>query len=119
MFSRQKYQLRISSGCHYQNGKTIKKSYTKEFVASFRDSLSPTPERWELRLPMAGTIDSLCLYFHEPIDYLLLLNSFRFVDANGMRIIGQLALGKEECSISFKPQENGNQETTAFRSNPC
>ncbi|MFI5152533.1 MAG: hypothetical protein ACHQET_04320 [Chitinophagales bacterium] len=105
LVSGRKYQLIVSAGWPDQNGNPLQKSYTKEFVASFRDSLSPAPDRWELRLPMAGTIDSLCLYFHEPIDYLLLLNSFRFVDANGMRIFGQLALGKEECSMYFTPQE--------------
>ena len=100
-----KYQLVISATWPDQEGNVLGKSYAKSFYASNRDSLCPRPDRWTLRLPISGGMDSLGIFFHEPIDYFLLLNSFRFLDASGKLIDGNITVGPTESSLFFAPIE--------------
>jgi hypothetical protein len=98
-----KYQLVIRKGLRDASGTSSYHNYHKNFVAGFRDSLSPDPAHWTLEVPAAGNNQPLKIYLHEHLDFILLINTIRIVDSYENVLPGTMEVSNEETILSFIP----------------
>ncbi len=99
------YSIVISGKWKGKNGGELGQSFSKEFTASSRDSISPHPDSWMLDIPKAGTNAALTIDFLEALDFSLLANVFTIKKAAGQAIQGTWEIGIEEKSIQFIPKD--------------
>ncbi len=97
------YQLVIREGWRDAGGVSLPFTYSKEFVVSVRDSLSPGTERWTVYTPLSKGGEALKIDLHEPLDYVLLKNAIRIADDKGNSIKGVIETMDKETIISFIP----------------
>lgn len=97
------YKLIISSEWPDEQGASLTRTYTKSFVATVRDTLSPQPADWKLTVPKKGTMQTLAVDFGEPLDYQLLQNTLRVLDSRGSQVNGFIKLADGEKKYSFIP----------------
>ncbi|MPR36224.1 hypothetical protein GBK04_23480 [Cytophagaceae bacterium SJW1-29] len=100
-----RYRIEISSQWKDQQGTPLPQLYTKSFVTSRRDSLSPVPAKWALVPPLGSTTQPLKVDFKESLDHSLITESLRVQDENGQMIRGTWQVGEEEKTAYFKPSE--------------
>lgn len=98
------YKLVIDNDWKDAQGLTLKQPYTKKFIVSERDGVVPQPEKWMIDLPPAETIQPLRLYFGEPLDYFLLLETIEVADEKGDLIKGNISLINKEKGLEFTPK---------------
>lgn len=99
------YTLVISSEWKSAGGLPLKQSYQKNFNVGAWDSIISQPERWKLQLPAAKTNQAVCIQFNEPLDYFLLQETIRIVDANGKPIVGNIKVINKETGFEFTPDK--------------
>ncbi|HYJ37847.1 MAG TPA: hypothetical protein VEV87_04490 [Chitinophagaceae bacterium] len=99
----EKYKLMISAGWPDQQGASLVKAYTKNIVATIRDTSTPSPNNWNLKLPRAGTLQAFELDLLEPHDYFLLQNTIRLFDSHGNLVNGTPLITDGEKKYSFIP----------------
>ena len=97
------YQLVVKDEWRDADGLPLATSYHKEFLVGLRDSLSPNPVRWTIHEPKPGDSQPLKIDLHESLDYVLLKNAIRIVDAKGTVINGTIIPGAEETELYFTP----------------
>ena len=101
----QRYQLVVSAHWPDQQGAKLRKAFTKSFVTVQRDSLSPQPDRWQIKSPPAGQIQPLEVAFGEPLDYSLLIETLHVLGEGGKTVAGNWQIGPEEKTAQFKPAQ--------------
>ena len=99
----EQYKLMISAEWPDKEGTLLMQAYTKNFVASVRDTVSPSPEMWKLIVPKNGTTQPLEVDLGEPLDYVLLLNTIWLIDSNGNIVDGSAHIDNEEMKYRFTP----------------
>jgi len=97
------YQLIISKECEDIHGVQLKQSYIKNIKVVSRDSLSPTPETWQVKSPAAGTRNALELKFNESLVYTLIQESIEINNPEKKTIEGELKIMAKETGVSFIP----------------
>jgi len=97
------YTLRVSNQWLDEQGAFLKQTYTKEFMVTGRDILSPKVERWTLSHPKQGTVQPLEVNMREALDYILLQNTLQVVDNKGNLIDGSFQVSKKENGVLFMP----------------
>ncbi|RRA97973.1 Ig-like domain-containing protein [Larkinella rosea] len=100
------YQLVVSALWPDQQGAKLAKAFTKAFVTIPRDSLSPNPNRWQIKPPAADGNQPLDITFGEPLDYSLLTETLHVIGNDGKPITGKWHIGDEEKTARFKPAQN-------------
>jgi hypothetical protein len=101
-----KYTLTIRKEWLDIDGAELVESFKKDFVVAGRDSISPDPENWAIKIPNAGTTQTLNFYFKESLDYLVLKNAIHIVDSAGMELpLRRTYFLVEETAIGFEPKE--------------
>jgi hypothetical protein len=98
-----KYQLLINKDWQDADGAELENLYRKDFVAGIRDSISPDPAKWNIDVPETGSKQSLKIYLHESLDYILLKNTVRIVDDNGHALAGVIDVSAKESILYFTP----------------
>jgi len=101
-----RYQIVISRKWKDEQGLNLIKNYSKRFVTTVRDGLSPNPKNWKLRMPQSNTLQSLRINFGETLDYSLLLETLKISTEKGENIAGKWIIGAEEQSCEFAPSTN-------------
>lgn len=102
----QGYELIFSEGWKAQNGLELGIGFSKSFIVTQRDSISPNPDQWHITIPEANSKDKLKVDFLEALDYSLLQEVFTLRSDDGKEISGIWELGSEEKAITFSPNEN-------------
>jgi len=107
------YTLLISDRWKDIQGVALIKSFTKKFITTKRDSLSPDPRTWTIRAPMSKTEDVLSIDLKSSLDYSLLNSTLHIVDEKGKTVLGKWQVENEEKNVRFTPNEqweNGSYE---------
>lgn len=100
------YQLIISPAWPDALGAELGQRSTKAFRVIGRDSLSPSPARWSVRTPRAGTLAALAVAFGESLDHYLLTETMRVCRADGSVVSGTWHIGQQEVQSQFTPTSN-------------
>jgi hypothetical protein len=100
-----RYSLNIDGRWKDAQGLPLKQSYTKGFIVSTRDGTSPQPEKWVINIPVAETTGPLHLYFKEPLDYFLLMETIQVVNEKGDLVRGRFQIIDKEKGAEFTPEE--------------
>lgn len=101
----EQYTLYIDSLWTDTQGASLEKTFTKKFIVTSRDSISPQPEQWLLNSPSSGTTDALHINFKASLDYSLLTSALQVQDDRHKIITGSWHTGEKEKSIRFTPAE--------------
>ena len=97
------YKLIVSSQWKGLNGGLLDQDYTKGFMVSKRDSISPAPKDWLVNMPVSGSKSTLQINFNEALDYSLLNDVFLLLNNENEKFPGDWKIGFEEKSIQFIP----------------
>ncbi len=100
-----KYTLLVTNGWKGANGISLQKDFTKQFVASKRDSLSPVPHNWDLEIPKTNTKDEFKIDLKEPLDHFLLEESLQVVTDKNIPVKGKWVIDKDDRHCAFIPTE--------------
>lgn len=100
------YTLVVSEDWKGLNGGKLGQNYTKNFIVTSRDSISPDTNEWLLNLPKPDSKIPLQVDFIESLDYSLLNDVFKLKNEDDQEISGTWEIGKEEKSILFLPSDN-------------
>ncbi|GAB3327924.1 hypothetical protein GCM10027299_29210 [Larkinella ripae] len=100
-----RYQLVVSEKWPDQQGAVLPKTYTKVFVTVPRDSLSPSPGRWQIKPPRPNGAQALEVVLNEPLDAGLLAETLHIRDEAGKPVAGSWQLADKEKTARFKPAQ--------------
>ncbi len=97
------YQLLVSKKWQDVQGRGLQKDFSKKFMVTHRDSVSPAPEQWTIGLPRSGSRESLVISFGEVLDHYLLMEAMQISTQDGVLINGKFEVGKNDQSLRFTP----------------
>ena len=95
------YTLKIDATWTDANGAPLKQGFTKFFVVTAPDVQMPSPARWKITAPDAGSTNPLTLDFPEPLDHALLQRLVWVEDAENRAVEGQVHVGDDERQWAF------------------
>jgi hypothetical protein len=98
------YTLIISNNWKSKSGAQLSAEFTKSFIVAARDSVSPAPSLWKLKIPDASTGDSLVAVLNESHDYLLLKSAVFIESESGESVQCELFVKSKEKRIAFVPK---------------
>ena len=101
----QSYTLKIDATWPDATGVPLKKGFTKKFIVTAPDVEMPSPARWKITVPDAGSINPLTLDFPEPLDHALLQRLLWIEDAGKHAVEGQVQVGNVERQWAFVPSQ--------------
>ncbi|MCE6989647.1 Ig-like domain-containing protein [Dyadobacter sp. CY323] len=107
----QGYKIVVSDKWKDTQGSLLARSYSKSFVTTSRDSLSPVPGNWKMNVPNANSVSHLQVYFSEPLDHGLLDEAFTIVNENGDLIDGRWQFNSEATAAAFIPNKTWKSGT--------
>ncbi|MES2774664.1 MAG: Ig-like domain-containing protein [Bacteroidota bacterium] len=99
------YTLAVSKQWKDIYGMPLKQSYTRKFVAGARDSISPIPGKWVLKLAPANSTDPLQINFGEALDYYLAQETIIIKDEKGTAIAGKIRIINNGTGFAFQPKK--------------
>ena len=99
------YTLKIDATWTDANGAPLKHGFTKFFVVTAPDVEMPSPARWKMTAPEAGSINPMMLDFPEPLDHALLQRLLWIEDAGKHAVEGQVQVGNVERQWAFVPNQ--------------
>jgi len=99
------YKLGISSEWKDIQGRQLKQAYIKTFFVGSRDSISPDPDKWILKIPRSGAMVPLQIDLNEPLDYFLLKEAISIINEKGNSVPGMVRISDEEKKYQFIPAE--------------
>jgi hypothetical protein len=101
----EQYQLVILKQWQDAEGVSMQKDFTKSFVTTTRDSLSPAPVQWKINTPKALSKEPLGISFGEALDHFLLQETLQVTGKNGIAIKGKFELADKDRVCRFIPDE--------------
>jgi len=101
----EEYQLVVLKQWQDAEGISMQKNFSKSFVTTIRDSLSPDPVQWELSSPQALSKEPLTISFGEALDHFLLLEALQVTGKNGVTIKGKFEPAGKDRVCRFFPNE--------------
>lgn len=101
-----KQTLIIHSTWKDAQGNPLKASFRKTFTVVAPDRKMPVLKDWKLTPPAAGTTQPLKIAFDEPLEQALASRMIEVVDAEGMKIKGQMTVSQHETRWSFAPKQS-------------
>ena len=99
------YTLKIDATWTDANGAPLKQGFTKNFIVAAPDVGMPSPARWKMTAPEAGSINPMTLDFPEPLDHALLQRLLWIEDAGKHAVEGQVQVGNVERQWAFVPNQ--------------
>ena len=100
------YHILVSKKWQDEQGLPLNKTFTKSFLTSERDSVSPNPDRWNLHIPEKATTKPLIIEFGETLDYSLLNESLSLINAEQEPVHGHWVIFKRQEKCQFVPDSN-------------
>ena len=97
----QSYTLKIDATWLDAAGAPLKQGFTKFFIVAAPDVGMPSPARWKMTAPEAGSINPMTLDFPEPLDHALLQRLLWIEDAGKHAVEGQVQVGNVERQWAF------------------
>ena len=101
----QSYTLKIDATWPDAAGAPLKQGFTKKFIVAAPDVGMPSPARWKMTAPEAGSINPMTLDFPEPLDHALLQRLLWIEDAGKHAVEGQVQVGNVERQWAFVPNQ--------------
>jgi hypothetical protein len=98
-----KYTLIVKQDWKNQDGAELQRDFIKNFITIEYDSLSLDPDFWKIRIPNAGTLQSLNIDFKESLDYMLIRNAIHITNLTGMEVPGAINVYPGEVGFAFTP----------------
>ena len=86
-------------------GNKLKEIYTKSFVVSKQDRLSPNTALWKMKIPVTNTRSPFVVQFPAMLDRLSLLQRLQLTDKNNEPINGKVEIVEQEREWHFIPTE--------------
>ncbi len=108
---KEKYTLLVSRLWKDGQGMSLKESFTKQFVVSGRDSLSPDPAQWKIHLPKPLSKDPVVVVSPKSLDHFLLWESLTIKDNNGATIKGRAEVDQKDKAWFFFPDKPWDEGT--------
>lgn len=99
------YQVVIDKDWHSAAGLALRDNHITAFVAGKRDSLSPDPATWNIRIPAKGTLQPMKIIIDEPLDYFLLLECLQVRREDKSIVKGHFDVANTGDHIQFIPAE--------------
>lgn len=85
-------------------GAPLRESARRRYLVGHDERRRVDPERWQLSLPRAHTLDPLIVRFDRPLDNGLLARCLLVARSGGPTVLGSIEVGDEERSWSFYPK---------------
>jgi hypothetical protein len=101
----EQYQLVVLKQWQDAEGISMQKDFSKSFVTTVRDSLSPDPVQWKLSSPKALSKEPLTISFGKALDHFLLLETLQVTGKNGVAIKGKFESADKDRACHFIPDE--------------
>lgn len=98
------HTLRIAADWRSTAGVALGKEAVFPITAGTADHTCPDPQRWQVRVPKAGTRDPLKVTFAEPLDPAMLASALK-VKHGEAEVAGTVAMGVDARSWYFIPAE--------------
>lgn len=98
----EKYTLQIEAGWKDVNGNVTKQRFQKVFECTAPDRLPPDHKSWDILSP-ASSISPLLIELREPMDFVMLSESFIVLDGLGHKVNGKFELQQNESTVAFTP----------------
>jgi hypothetical protein len=99
------YTLVIDKDWRDADRNPLRAELRKPFRAGPADETPPDPKTWTIEPPPVSSRQALVARFPEPLDRALLTRTISVRDATGRLISGTVAVGREETSWSFTPDD--------------
>ena len=103
--SGKRYTLQILDTWKDDQGRPLRDSFEKRFIAIEPDGESPQLEHWQLNLPAANTKTTLQIDFPEPLDEALLQRVIEVIRNGGKPVLGQITVAHGERRWLFTPDQ--------------
>lgn len=100
-----RYTLYVAPGWSSTQGLALAKSFTHDFIAVKRDSLSPDPVQWKLAIPKIGTEQPLIIDLRETLDHFLLAESLQVATSAGKVLQGKWQINNKDSRCEFHPAQ--------------
>lgn len=98
------YKLIISANWPDQEGALLTRSYSRNILAIVRDSLSPSVDKWNFKLPVVSTTQAFEIDFHEPLDYFLAEHVIHLQNQKGDSLEGNISISRDQRTFYFTPK---------------
>lgn len=99
----QKYRLLIDPTVEDLSGRAMGHPFCKAFTAGAEDHTRISLKDWKLELPKSGSHGPLTISFPKPLDVALLQRLVTIQDDRGASCAGEISVGIEERSWTFRP----------------
>jgi hypothetical protein len=100
------YTFFIKQDWEAADGSKMQKPFIQKYFTVGRDSISPDPSQWKIRLPQAGFTETLEIRFGEPLDYMVARNAIHILDKNGKEVPGKMFMDyPREDVLEFIPEQ--------------
>jgi hypothetical protein len=99
-----RYRLVIDAAWPDARGAPLKSGYERQFFAGPADRMSPTPARWTMRMPKAGSRAPLLVTFDGVIDHVL-GSRLQVLSSDGKAIRGVGSMIDNDGGWTFAPSE--------------
>lgn len=99
------YTLLIDGGWHDADRNPLRAEFRKPFRGGPADETPPDPKTWTLEPPAVKSRTPVVARFPEPLDRALLTRTITVQDTAGRPVAGTVAVGSDETSWSFTPDE--------------
>jgi hypothetical protein len=100
-FEKRAYSLVVRGDVADLDGNKLGTDFVKKFRTSPEDRVRIDLRRWQVSPPQAGTSERLTVGLGKSIDHRGLEKALSVVDANGKRLEGAVAIGKDENTWHF------------------
>jgi hypothetical protein len=97
-----RYRLVIDRDWHDARGVGLVEGFEKAFRGGPSDRVSPSPGRWRVGSPKAGTSEPVVVTFPKPMDYVLLQRMVRVFRGREL-VEGTIRVGRYETEWAFTP----------------
>jgi len=97
------YELIIKKDWQDTRGVILKEEYRKKFWVGKRDTVSPDLNRWDIKIPKAGSSDPLIILLHEPLDFVLMGETIFIRDEKGTALPVNTKTLNKETGLSLTP----------------
>jgi Bacterial Ig-like domain len=108
------YRLLIDAQWLDADRRPLAKAFEKKFKIVAADEQQPSPERWKIETPKAGTQSVVMLTFNEPMDHAMLQRVLTVRDSRGKAVEGKVDIANQETQWLFTPNKQWNRGTYAI-----
>jgi hypothetical protein len=97
------YQLLVAKQWQDIQGRRLQKDFSKRFIVTQRDNVSPDPDQWKIDLPKLHSREPLIVSFGEALDHYLLIETMQISTREGILIKGKFEWDKNDRFCRFIP----------------